>query len=565
MADYSQNKYSSDWGSKSGYLDKDVAIKIVPSPVGGWDALSPLAAMDPKYAAAITNWVPRTGWLELRGGFNTWCQGFSNGNAVNTLMVYRPKTGSNILFAAVGTEVWDVSNYGMPVISLSARTSSKFQYINFNPGLAGVNYLIAVNGSDTGFQTFNGATWNTINTSGGPSPETWAHINVFKRRIWLIPTNSTIAYYLGTDAISGTVTGFNLGSFMTKGGFLMAMGTWTIDGGNGPDDLAVFYSSEGQAIIYKGTDPDNANAWALVGVFDLPKPIGRRCLKRLGSDLMLITEVGVLPLSASLPYDPAATRTVAITNRIQNAMNIAVTSYQNNFGWEFISFPQQMLYILNIPQVENNTQVQYVQNALTGAWTQFTGWNANTFEIFNGSLYFGGNDGNVNLAYAGGLDVVSPIFADVKCAFNYLDEPGRLKNAGMIRPFLVADGTLTPTISIDVDFADALVSAPVTILTPSGALWDVSLWDQSTWSSGIITVINWLSCNALGTALAVRMVVNLVGGGASSSALQGSVFDTGVFDTAVFDGNGVTTRSGIGIPTLQIMSFELSIEYGGPV
>jgi|SRR4029077_20863656 len=563
MVDYTQNKYSSDWGNKGSYLDKDVAIKIIPAPVGGWDALSPIAAMEPKYAASITNWVPRTGWLELRGGYNTWCQGFSTA-AVNSLMVFRALNGNNRLLAATGTQIWDVSNYGLPVISSTGRTSSKFQYTNFSPSLSGINFLIAVNGSDSGFITFNGSTWNTINPTG-VGASIFVGINTFKRRLWLIPTNSTIIYYLASDAISGAATAFDLGPFLSKGGFLMAMGTWTLDGGQGPDDLAVFVSSEGQFVIYKGTDPDNVNSWSLVGVFDLPKPIGRRCLKRLGSDLMYISEVGVLPISASLPYDPAATRTVAITNRIQNSVNIAITNYQNNFGWEFISFPQQMLYILNIPQVENNTQVQYVQNSLTGAWTQFTGWDANTFEVFNGSLYFGGNDGSVNLAYAGGLDLVGGINADVKCAFNYLDEPGRIKNAGMIRPFLVADGTLTPTIQIDVDFADTAVSAPVTILTPSGALWDVSLWDATTWSSGIITVINWLSCNALGTALAVRMIVNLIGGGASSSALSTSVFDTGVFDTAVFDGNGVTTRSGAGVPTLQIMSFELSVEYGGPV
>ncbi len=327
----------------------------------------------------------------------------------------------------------------------------------------------------------------------------------------------------------------------------------------------MFITSKGQAIIYKGTDPTNANAWALVGVFDFPTPIGRRCFMRLGSDLLLITNQGVLPVSQLLPFDPSASRSVAVTNRIQNAMTDSARLYMSNFGWQLITFPQQYLIMLNIPQVEGRTQVQYVQNALTGAWTQFTGWNANCFEIYNESLFFGDNNGNVNLAYTGGLDLVSPILADVQCAYNYLDEPGRLKNANMIRPFLVADGTLTPTIQIDVDFLTAVVSAPVTILTPSGAVWDSSLWDSAAWSSGVVTVINWLSCNALGTALAIRMIVNLAAGGASSSTAQNSVFDTAVFDTSIFDGNGSVVASGLGVPTLQINAFELSIEYGGPV
>jgi len=69
----------------------------------------------------------------------------------------------------------------------------------------------------------------------------------------------------------------------------------------------------------------------------------------------------------------------------------------------------------------------------------------------------------------------------------------------------------------------------------------------------------------LGTALAIRMIINLAAGGAASAASQSSVFDTGVFDTMLFDGNGAVTRSGEGIATLQINVFELAMEYGGPV
>ena len=559
---YEKQRYKKDWQTKGSYFDSDVAVKIVPAPVGGWDAISPLAAMESKYAASMINWVPRPGWVELRGGYNVWCQGLTT-QQINSLMCYRPNTGVEHLFAASGTTIFDVTLNGSPTVARSGVGGDKYQYVNFTPSL-GANYLLCVNGVDSNVLSYNGTTWAT-NIITGAGSAVFANINVFKRRVWLIPINSTIAYFLGTDAITGAATAQDLGPFMSKGGYVMAMGTWTLDGGNGPDDLAVFITSKGQAIVYKGTDPTNANAWALVGVFDLPTPIGRRCFLRYGSDLLLITIQGVLPLSQSLPFDPSASRSVAVTNRIQNAMSLAALNYNTNYGWQIISFPQQYLLILNIPQVQGATQVQYVQNALTGAWTQFTGWNANCFEIFNDSLYFGDNSGNVNLAYAGGLDLVSPILADVKCAFNYLDEPGRLKNANLIRPFLVADGTLVPTIQIDVDFADSQISAPVTILTPTGAVWDVSLWDSAVWSTGTVTVINWLSVNALGTALAVRMLVNLAGGGSSSSVAQSSVFDTGVFDTMIFDGNGAVTQSGVGIPTLQINVFELSLEFGGPI
>src|SRR5512138_96032 len=88
MAKYGQTKYSDSWGSKGSYFDKDVGVKIVPAPVGGWDALSPLAAMEPKYAASIVNWVAGRGWIEVRGGYNAWAQGLSTAPS-KSLMCYR--------------------------------------------------------------------------------------------------------------------------------------------------------------------------------------------------------------------------------------------------------------------------------------------------------------------------------------------------------------------------------------------------------------------------------------------------------------------------------------------
>ena len=166
-------------------------------------------------------------------------------------------------------------------------------------------------------------------------------------------------------------------------------------------------------------------------MFDLPSPIGRRCLKKIGSDVAVITNSGLLPISKALPFNPASQRQVAFTNRIQNAMLNAAQNYSNQFGWEVELFPAQTLMIMNVPTVANSQQLQFVMNAMTGAWCKFTGWNANTFCIFNEQLYFGDNLGNVNVAYTGPLDLLDPIVYDMKCAFNFFNEPGRIKNMSM--------------------------------------------------------------------------------------------------------------------------------------
>lgn len=560
MRQYTNPLHDKLFSSKAPYFGPDVETKIVPVPTGGWDAISPLSSMETQYAVTLINWVPRTGYVEFRGGYNAWCQGLA-ALPVETLMTYRPQSGTQQFFAAVGTEIWDVGLYGLPSLVVSSLSSARWQYINMMPA-GGTNYLYLVNGSEAP-KIYNGTTWSTP-TITGVTPSNLINICLFKRRIWFVEKNSTSVWYLATDAIQGAATEFPLGSFLTKGGYIIAMGTWTIDGGTGPDDYAVFVTSEGQLVLFKGTNPSDANVFYLVGVFDIPNPIGYRCFVKLGSELGIITEQGLIPISQALPFDPSGVRSVSITNRIQNAMLIAANVGKSLFGWMATTFTQQSLLIMNVPTQENAEQVQFVMNMLTGAWTSFNGWNANCFEIFNGSLYFGDNDGNVNLAYAGATDLSASIVADMKCAFNYFDDPGRNKNMSMLRPLIVADGTIIPTLSVDVDFADSSSAAPVVLLNPTGAVWNFSQWDEAIWSSGAATVNNWLSVTALGTALAVRMQVNL-GGTGSTSLGTTSVFDTGVFDTMVFDGNGAIVGSGTELVTLRINAFEALMQFGAAI
>jgi hypothetical protein len=262
-------------------------------------------------------------------------------------------------------------------------------------------------------------------------------------------------------------------------------------------------------------------------------------------------------MSQGLPFDPSADRSVAVTNKIQNAMLQSAQLYQNNFGWQVLTYPAQGLAILNVPLATNSSQIQYVMNLLTGAWCQFSGWNANCFEIFNDLLYFGDNNGNVNLAWAGAADLVNPIVADMKCAFNYFGDPGRNKRVTMVQPFIVSSGLITPTIAIDVNFSDSSPAAPVTQITPKGGVWDYSPWDSGTWGGGTVVLVNWLSAEAQGQALAIRMKVNV----GPSTIASSSVFDTGLFDTMVFDAFSGTYSDA----ALQVNAFNVLVEYGANV
>ena len=547
--------------NKVGTPAPDVQSKVVPAPTDGWDAISPLASMDPKRAPILNNWVPRPGWVELRDGYFPWT--FLSGVTapVETLMVRRANGGEK-MFAAAGTKIYDVSTTATQSTVVTGLNSARWQYVNFTPAL-GTTVIQLVNGVDT-LRMYDGSSWTVPSISGLPNSLTTAAItNIWaqKRRLWYVLGNgagggSTTCAFMPTDAITGAIAGtIDLGANWSKGGYLLSISDWTVDGGNGPQDYMVFLSSRGQATIYSGTDPTSSTAFSLVGTFDLAPPVSLRCATKIGSDVGLITQQGVIPLSQSLPFDPSAERSVAITARIQNAMAAATAASMSNFGWQLITFAPQQLLILNVPQVENEVQVQYVMNTLTGAWCQFTGWYANCFEVYNNMLFFGGNAGQVNQCFVGSSDFGSPILADLQCAYNYFDAPGRLKRMTMVQPFLTAGETITPFLSVDEDFQIQTQSAPVTIVS-GGALWDSAIWDQAIWFGSIAQTTQWLSTEALGHALAIHMTVNITTPGSGTTA---ALFDFAFFDEAEFDSSVNSTTA----TTLQVNAFNAIIELGG--
>lgn len=540
--------------SKVPFLAPDVVPKVIPSPVEGWDAVSPLAEMDPKRAPILNNWVPRPGYVELRGGYIPFA---SAGGAlpVESLMVYRPP-GPNKLFAASGTNIYDVSD-GNGTVVVSGLSNARWQYVNFTPP-NGTSVIQCVNGEDE-LQQYDGTAWTVPAITGLPSGSTTSIINItsVKQRLWFVLDNSTVVAFMPAGAISGAIAGTqDFGQLWSKGGQLVSVADWTVDGGSGPQDYVAFFSSWGQVTLYAGTDPTNAGAWTLVGTFDIAPPIGTRCTMRIGSDVAIITQQGVVPISQVLPFDPSADRSVAITARIQNAMSGFAQNYQSNFGWETAVFPNEQLFILNVPIAENDQQIQCVMNTLTGAWCQFQGWNANTFAVFNNNLYWGGNNGIVNQGYVGGSDLDASIVADMQCAFNWFDEPGRTKRMTMVQPLLTLSGGLTPLMSIDTDFMTSTALAPITTLGGT-VLWDVSKWDVAVWPAASSIYDSWLSVQAIGHAMAMRMRVNVT----SNTSLIGSgLFDFGQFDVATFDGE----LSPI-IPILQVNAFNSIAELGGAI
>lgn len=473
----------------------------VPAPIGGWNTISAIADMPPADAILLDNLFPQTSDVRLRKGSQNHVTGLTG--AVDTLMSYTSATAKK-LFAAANNAIYDVTTAGaVGAAVVSAQTSNRYQHINI--GTSGGQYLYAVNGADKPL-LYDGTTWTAIDAVSTPAitgvtTTNLIHINAFKRRVFFVEKNTLKAWYLPTDSVGGAAAALDFSSICRLGGYLVAMGTWTLDGGSGIDDHAVWVTSEGEVIVYKGTDPASASTWSLVGVFRVGKPVGRRCLVQYGGDLILICQDGFIPLSrAVISVNPKST---SITAKIANAVTSSVASYGSNFGWQGILHPAESMLIFNVPVTENSEVHQYVMNTLTGAWCRFKGWNANCWERLNDSLYYGGN-GVVIKANAENSDLGANITGDAKTAFSYFGNQ-RLKRFTMARPVLLSDGNVGAAMEANIDYEDRAPTNTPTFSGAGGALWDVATWDVDSWGGALEIKKDWQSIYGLGYAAALRM------------------------------------------------------------
>jgi len=473
-----------------------------PAPVGGWNARDPEAAMKPTEAVWLENWRPGTSDVTVRGGVTFHATGI--GEKVLTVMGYNSTT-SNSLWAATDAGIYDATVAGPVGAADHMLTDGKLCYTLFT--VLGGTYLQAVNGTDD-MVMYDGSTWMDVNGTSTPAitglaTDQMANICVFKRRIWYVEKDSMSAWYLPVDQIAGALEEFPLGQLFVRGGYLMAMTNWTIDGGNGVDDYVVFITSEGEAAVYKGSDPTTAADFALVGVYYVGEPIGRKCCIKYGGDALLLTQTGLYPLSKAF-QSATLNRSVAVSNKIDSVFSASAGAYGANYGWEGLVFPTENLLMVNIPIVTQSQSYQFAMNTITGAWSLFTGWNAFSWEAWQGGLYFGGN-GYVAKALDGTSDFGNDIVALGRGAYNYFKSYDQ-KHFKLFRPIVRVSGAAKVELGVDVDFESSTGTADIGPATIDYAIWDNAVWDVGLWGDEYEIRKEWHSLtNTCGFCAAVRL------------------------------------------------------------
>lgn len=469
---------------------QDAVVRSIPAPVGGWNARDSLANMREDEAIRLINWFPRTTYCEIRGGSTNHVTGIAT--LPKTLVAWNGPTTSK-MFASTTTNIYDTTVAGAVGASVAVCTLGKWQWVNYG-SVSATHYLIMVNGQDKPFY-YDGTTWIAVDGASTPAltgitTTKLVHVNLFKQRLYFLEKDKMNFWYLPVQQVGGALTEFVLDSLATRGGFVQAMATWTIDAGAGVDDHAVFVTSEGEAIVFKGSDPSSSTNWSLVGVYYVGKPIGRNCFAKFGGDLVLLVQDGLFPLSKAL-LSASIDRSSALTDKINKAFLEAAQLYNGVYGWQAVPYPAQGALIINIPVVEGGTHKQYVMNTVSKAWCEFSTWNAESMIVFGGQLYFATGTSVVK-AWTGTSDVGSVnVVGDAKTAFHHFGLMGRQKRFTLFRPLLMVNGSISFNLGINVDYEDTVALDTATYTVPTQAVWDVAVWDVDVWQPDLQVFRDW--------------------------------------------------------------------------
>lgn len=482
----------------------------IPAPIGGLNARDSLADMPPDDALILNNWFCQPTYVEIRRGFSSWAT-LPVSTPINTLMQYAGPT-SNKLFAATSSLMYNVTLGGsVASADMTGLSSSKWQYVNF--ATPGGTFLWICDGADIP-RAYDGSAWSVLSTISGGSaasslnPANFIYVTSFKGRIWVVEKGTRNAWYLGPNSITGIATLFPLSSIFQLGGELIAIGTLSQDAGNGPDDYLCFLTTNGEVAIYAGTDP--GTDFAIVGRFQIGRPVPLRPIIQVGGDMFVLTDDGLVSMIKALNVDKAAIARAALTNKIATLISAAVQTYRNNFGWQVFAYPRGNWCIVNVPVTENSAQYQFIMNTLTGAWSTFSGLDANAWSLLGSDIYFGGNAGVVYQADVGEEDDNAAIATQLKNAFNYFGSRGTNKYVTMIRPVYRANGTPSILLGIDMDFSDADPGSNLNI-PASPYTWDSGMWDSALWAGNTAFTAQWQTVGGIGYCGAIRLNVLVKG------------------------------------------------------
>jgi hypothetical protein len=479
-------------------------------------------------AYEMINWIPQQIGIRMRKGYAQWTDD-ALADEIKSLLNYFPNTASvssainyaevptaipGEMFAATDNGIYDVSTPGaVPVlgIALSGTAEAGRVYQANFANIAGT-FLLACSEMD-GYHTYDGTNWLKVTMGAGANqvnnvdPADLCFVTLWKRKAWFVEKDTSSVWYLATDSLYGNATELDLGSLLKKGGAIAWIATWTIDAGEGIDDMLVICSENGEVLIYRGTDPSSASTFGLVGCWEIGDvPKGRSGFCYMGGDLLVISSLGIMPMSYITRGGAAllAASQKEYTSKISPTFNRQLSESFNQFGWRMDVIAREQLLLVSTPTSIPN---QFAMNIPNGAWTTLQGLEITAFRVVGGWGFFGDTGGNVHVAFAGYTDGQlldgtpgQPIEGTLMPAFNSFGQSSQMKHFLMCRLNFLASSTPAIRAAMNVDFNGQITFSSPTLPNTGEAVsvWDSGVWDGSTWGGDPPAYAIWVNTPGVG-------------------------------------------------------------------
>jgi hypothetical protein len=338
-------------------------------------------------------------------------------------------------------------------------------------------------------------------------PNRFDKVLVHMNRLWFADTSTLSLYYLPLQQKSGELKELPLNALFKRGGFIMGMYTWTLDGGTGVDDQLVIFSSNGEAVVYSGTDPDAD--FNLTGIFRFDSPMSKHSVINYGGDLYVLTGSGLLPMTTLIRAE--SEQLGRNDKKVLSLFRDAALNQRATRGWGLILDHTSGRMICNMPAGGTNHYRQLVRFMPEPIWASWSALPARCWQWIDNQLLMGSDDGKVYIMDPLALnDAGKPITVDVQMAWSNFKTPA-FKAFKMIYAYIVTDGLPRPFIDMRVDYDSALpTNQPDVTQADLGATWDVATWDVDYWAATPKARGFWQGVAAKGKVAAPRLRANIV-------------------------------------------------------
>jgi len=504
-------------------------LETIPAPTGGLNTRDGIANMPPTDAIVLTNWIPDTYGIRSRKGWSEWAINFPGAVPVRSVLPYfsatqafpagtfltAPTQVPGAMFAATDTAIYTVtSRTNAPAVALALTGAANAGLFNSTmfANSAG-SFLLACSEAD-GYFTYDGTTWlrrvagAAAGEINGVNPNNLVQVCAFKRRAWFVERDTARAWYLPADAIAGTVVAFDFGPQFQRGGHLSFLANWTIDAGEGIDDFLVACSSNGEILVYRGSDPAAAATFAIVGRWLAGQvPVGRRAHCQYGGDLLVLTTEGLAPLSM-ITRGGSTLLTVQnkeYSSKIAPTMGFDVRTKFTQAGWQLAISVFERILVVTVPIAVGQPAMQYVLSLTTNNWCTFLNVPVICMGIAGGYMFGGTSNGRLLLMFNGSLDGVpfagtggTPIVGEVKPAYNYFNSATAVKHFKMVRPWFLSAESPGVFVDMSVNFETAAPQGVLTFPVTVTSNWDSALWDSAIWGGAVGPQTEWAGVAAVG-------------------------------------------------------------------